>query len=47
VLTAYHAFATMVHTQFDSSIRVFCVDSVIEYLSHSLRHFLSEQDTLP
>jgi hypothetical protein len=47
VLTAYQAFSTMVRTQYDSSIRVFHADSTGEYLSHSLCHFLSKQDTLP
>jgi hypothetical protein len=47
VLTAYQAFSTMVRTQYDSSIRVFHADSTGEYLSRSLCHFLSKQDTLP
>jgi hypothetical protein len=47
VLTAYQAFATMVRTQYDSSIHVFCADSVREYLSRPLHHFLSEESTLP
>jgi hypothetical protein len=46
VLTAYHAFATMLCTQYDSSIHVFHADSAGEYLSHSLHQFLSEQGTL-
>jgi hypothetical protein len=47
VLTAYWSFATMVRTQYDSSIRVFCADSTGEYLSRSLCQFLPEQGTLP
>jgi hypothetical protein len=46
VLTAYQAFATMVRTQYDSSIRVFRADTVGEYLFRPLCHFLSKQDTL-
>jgi hypothetical protein len=46
VLTSYQAFATIVCIEFDSYIRVFHVDSIGEYLSHSLCHFLSKHDTL-
>jgi hypothetical protein len=42
VLTTYQAFVVMVHTQFDSFIRVFRADSVDEYLSHFVHQFLSE-----
>jgi hypothetical protein len=42
VLTAYQAFAAMVHTQFDSSIHVFRANSADEYLSRSLHQFFSE-----
>jgi hypothetical protein len=46
VLTDYQAFAAMVCTQFNSSIRVFHADSTEEYLSCSLRQFHSDQGTL-
>jgi hypothetical protein len=46
MLTTYHTFATMVRTQYDSSIRVFRADTVGEYLFRPLCHFLSKQDTL-
>jgi hypothetical protein len=45
VVTPYQAFDMMVHTQFDSYIRVFHANSVEEYLSPSLHQFLSEQAT--
>jgi hypothetical protein len=47
VLIAYQTFATMVHTQYDSAIRIFHADSSGEYLSRSLCHFLSKHGTLP
>jgi hypothetical protein len=38
----YKNFSTMIHTHLDTSIRVFHVDSVGEYLSAALRQVLAE-----
>jgi hypothetical protein len=36
----------MIHTHFDTSIRVFCANSAGEYLSDALHQVLTEQGTL-
>ena len=40
VLSIYKKIATMIRTQFDTSIRVFRANSAREYLSGALRQFL-------
>jgi hypothetical protein len=45
-LSIYKNFSAMIHTHFDTSIRVFHADSVGEYLSDTLRQVLAEQGTL-
>lgn len=46
VLAIYQTFSAMVHTKFDTSIRVFHANSAGEYLFDALRQFLSMQGTL-
>jgi hypothetical protein len=45
-LSIYKNVSTIIHTHFDASIRVFCVDSACEYISDALRQVLTEQGTL-
>jgi hypothetical protein len=45
-LSIYKNFSAMIHTYFDTSIHVFCVDSTGEYLSDALCQVLAEQGTL-
>jgi hypothetical protein len=45
-LSIYKNFSAMIHTHFDTSIRVFCANSTGEYLSYALHWVLAEQGTL-
>jgi hypothetical protein len=42
VLSIYKNFSVMIHTHFDTSIRVFRADSIGEYLSDALHQVLAE-----
>jgi hypothetical protein len=45
-LSIYKNFSAMIRTYFDTSIRVFCVDSAGEYLFDALHQMLAKQGTL-
>lgn len=45
-LSIYKTFSTMVHAHFDTSIHVFYIDSIGEYLTNPLRRILYEQGIL-
>jgi hypothetical protein len=45
-LSIYKNFSAMIRTDFDTSIRVFRVDSTVEYLFDALHQVLAEQGTL-
>jgi hypothetical protein len=42
----YKTFSAMIHTHFDTFIRVFHANSAGKYLSDALRQVLAEQGTL-
>jgi transposase InsO family protein len=41
-LSIYKNFSAMIHTHFDTSIHVFLVGSIVEYLSDALHQVLAE-----
>ena len=47
LLSYYHSFVVMVHTQFSTSIKTFRFDSNGEYMSQAFCSFLSSEGTLP